>query len=116
MRWLADENFDYDILRGLLRRQPELDIIRVQDVGLSGVDDPTILAWAAAENRILITRDVNTMPAHAYRRAANGERMPGVLVVSRSVTVGAAVADILLISECSHLGEWEGQVRYLPLR
>ena len=28
----------------------------------------------------------------------------------------SAVEDILLISECSHPDEWEGQVRYLPLR
>jgi uncharacterized protein (DUF433 family) len=26
------------------------------------------------------------------------------------------IGDILLLSECSHHGEWEGQVRYLPLR
>jgi len=26
------------------------------------------------------------------------------------------VDDILLLTECSNPGEWEGQVRYLPLR
>ena len=33
MKFLADENLDNNILRGLLRRQPDLDIVRVQDVG-----------------------------------------------------------------------------------
>ena len=42
----ADENFNNDILRGLLRRNPSLDIVRIQDVGLSSADDPTVLAWA----------------------------------------------------------------------
>jgi hypothetical protein len=46
LRWLADENFNNDILRALFRRNPTLDRVRVQDVGLSGVDDPTLLAWA----------------------------------------------------------------------
>jgi len=32
-RLLADENFNGDIVRGLLLRQPDLDIVRVQDVG-----------------------------------------------------------------------------------
>src|SRR4051794_27811607 len=39
LRWLADENFNNDILRALFRRNHVLDIVRVQDVGLSGVDD-----------------------------------------------------------------------------
>ena|GEM_PF-3786821 len=34
MRLLTDENFNGAILRGLVRRLPELDIVRVQDVGL----------------------------------------------------------------------------------
>jgi len=43
----ADENFNNNIVRGLLRQKPCLDIVRIQDVGLSGADDPTILEWAA---------------------------------------------------------------------
>lgn len=116
MRWLVDENLNNDILRGVLRRKPNLDIVRVQDVGLSGAGDPTVLAWAAAENRILLTHDVSTITAHAYRRVTSGEAMPGVFEVSRSVPVAVAIADVLLLSECSEPGEWEGQVRYLPLR
>ncbi len=34
----ADENFNDDIVRALLLRQPDLDIVRVQDVGLAGRD------------------------------------------------------------------------------
>ena len=48
----ADENFNNRIVRGLLRRQPALDIVRIQDVGLAGADDPTVLAWAADEGLI----------------------------------------------------------------
>ena len=39
-----DENFNNDIFHGLLRRRPELEIVRVQDVGLAEADDPIILA------------------------------------------------------------------------
>jgi GH15 family glucan-1,4-alpha-glucosidase len=58
LKLLADENFDNTILRGLLRRQPDIDIIRVQDTELYGANDSTVLAWAAQENRILLTHDV----------------------------------------------------------
>ena len=34
LRLLSDENFDGKIIRGLFLRQPNLDLVRVQDVGL----------------------------------------------------------------------------------
>lgn len=114
LRFAADENFNEDIVRGLLRRRPDLDIVRVRDVGLSGADDPT-LEWAAQEGRVLLTHDVTTMTEHAYGRVHAGRPMPGVFEVSRSVSIGRAIADILLLAEYSLPGEWEGQMRYLPL-
>lgn len=116
LKLAADENFNNDILRGLLRRNPELDVVRVQDAGLSGADDPAVLAWAAAEGRVLLTHDVATMTRYAYERAARGEPMPGVFEVARTVLVALAIGDLLLLTEGSLEGEWEGQVRYLPLR
>src|SRR5437773_963911 len=64
----ADENFNNDILRGLLRRMPDLNVARVQDAGLSGADDPAVLEWAALEGRVLLTHDVSTITRHAYER------------------------------------------------
>ena len=55
-----DENFNNDIVRGLLRRRPELDLVRIQDAGLAGADDPTVLDWAAQESRVLLTHDVSS--------------------------------------------------------
>jgi hypothetical protein len=88
----------------------------VQDVGLSGADDPTVLDWAAQEGRVLLTHDVSTITKYAYERVRASQTMPGVFEVSRAVPVGQAMEDILLLAECSLEGEWEGQVRYLPLR
>ncbi|MBI4556795.1 MAG: DUF5615 family PIN-like protein [Candidatus Hydrogenedentes bacterium] len=115
LRLAADENFNNDIVRGLLRRRPDLDIVRIQDVGLSGADDPTILEWTAREGRILLTHDVSTITRYAYQRAQSGKPMPGVFEVGRHLAVGAAVKDILILVEASIEGEWEGQIRYLPL-
>jgi hypothetical protein len=111
-----DENFNNDILRGLLRRNPRLDLVRVQDAGLSGRDDEVVLEWAAQQGRVLISEDVSTITAHAYARVAAGRRMPGVFEVPCTLSISAAIQDLLLIAECSLPGEWEGQVRYLPLR
>ncbi len=116
LRLAADENFNNDIVRGLLRRKPSLDIMRVQDVGLSGADDPTVLEWAAQEGRVLLTHDVSTITHHAYERIRAGRAMPGVFEVGRGIPIGSAIDDILLLAEYSLDDEWNGQVRYLPLR
>ena len=116
LRFLGDENFNNNnIVRGLQRRNTALDIVRVQDVGLFSADDPTVLDWAAREGRVLLTHDVATITHYAYERTAAGLNMPGVVEVTRSVPVGQAIEDLLLLAECSQDGEWEGQVLYLPL-
>jgi hypothetical protein len=55
------------------------------------------------------------MIALATGRVSSGRAMPGVIEVSRRLSVGAAIEDLLLLVECSHPGEWEGQVLFLPL-
>ena len=55
LRLAADENFNRDIVRGLLRRKPDLDIVRVQDAGLAGADDSSVLEWAAVQGRVVLS-------------------------------------------------------------
>ena len=116
LRLATDEDFNNRILRGLLRRQPDLDILRVQDAGLTGRDDEEVLAWAASEGRILLTHDVTTMKQSAYDRIAAGLPMPGVFELSQNVSIGRALEEILLLVLCSDQDEWQGQVRFLPLK
>ena len=113
---VADENFNNTIVRGLLRLKPDLDIVRVQDVGLFSADDPAVLEWAANEDRILLTHDVTTITKYAYERVDAGKYMPGVVEVSRKVPLGTAIDEILYITEICDHGELEGQVIYLPLK
>jgi hypothetical protein len=93
----------------------DLDVVRVQDVGLIGESDPTVLEWAAREKRVLLTHDIRTMRRYTYARLETGLSMPGVFVVPQSLPLGQAIDEVLLLAECSLEGEWEGQVRFLPL-
>ncbi len=116
MRLLADENFHGAIVRGLLRRRPDLDLVRVADIGLGEADDPTILTWAAAEGRLVLTHDAATLIGYAYDRIATGLTMPGIIEVRQDLPIGLVIDDLLLIIDASREGEWEGQVLYFPLR
>lgn len=115
LRLLADENFDVNIVRGLLRRLPGLDVVRVQEVGLSGADDPAVLEWAASERRVLITHDVRTVTKYAWERVERGLAMPGVVEVAMSAGIGPAIDDLVLLLECCDVEELDGSVLYLPL-
>ena len=89
IRFLADEDFNNDFLRALRRRRPAVDVVRVQDVGLSGRSDPAVLAWAAEQRRVLLTHDAATLVGHALARLAAGEAMPGVLVAPQVASPAA---------------------------
>jgi hypothetical protein len=115
LRLLSDENFNGDIIRGLSIRRPEIDLLRSQDVGLLSVDDPKVLAWAAENDRILLTHDRATMPDYAFSRIAEGMAMPGVFVVNDRLPVGQVIRELTLIDQCSEQREWNGLVLFLPL-
>ena len=115
LRLVSDENFNADILRGLYRRRPDLDVVRVQDVGLSATPDPDVLAWAAAEDRILLTHDRDTMPNFAYDRVRAEQLMPGVFLVSDLMPIGQAIDEILLAVDCLTPEECKDSVRFFPL-
>ena len=115
LRYLADEDFDNRILRAFRRSESGLDWARVQDVGLNGCDDELVLQFAAENQRVVLTRDVSTMPSAAYRRVERTELMPGLIVVPHRMAVGQAVNELIFLAKDSAPDEWEGQVIYLPI-
>lgn len=115
LRYAADENFNNDIVRGMHRRAEHLDMMRIQDAGLSGADDPAVLAWCAKEGRVLLSHDARTLTRFAYQRVAEGLPMPGVFAVGRHLAPARVIDDLVVLAEASHEGEWAGQVRYLPI-
>lgn len=116
VRFAADENFNNRTLRGVLRLQPELDIVRIQDTEAAGTGDEAILEWAARENRVLLTHDAKTVINFAYERVRAGKPMAGVLEVNEFIPIGRVVDYIMLAAGASLEGEWENQVRYVPLK
>jgi hypothetical protein len=127
LKLLTDEHIDRDLVRGLLARQPDLDVVRVQEVGLLGADDRDILAWAAgeqppgvsgaapAEPRVLVTHHRNTVPGFAYDRVRAGRPMTGVVVVGDRLPLGRMIDELLVVAVCSEESELRDQVVYVPM-
>lgn len=117
LRLAVDADVQGALVRGLRRRRPDLDLVRAQDALPPGTRDREVLAWAAAENRVLISNDRNTMVGFAYVRVAAGEPVPGLISTTNAQSIGDAIEDILLIAGFMPEEEIRDQVVvYLPFR
>lgn len=82
---------------------------------LFGKSDPEVLARALAENRILITHDVCTIPPLALEWLNDGRPIPGILLSEQGAPFGQIILDLLLVIDASEQSEWNGQLYYLLL-
>jgi hypothetical protein len=115
LRLVTDESFNADIIRGRFRRRPDLDLVRVQDVGLTQTPDDEILKWAASQGRVLVSHDVSTVPPAAYQRLRDGKPMRGVFIVPERMPIGEAIDEIEFLSTDVNPHEWNDQVLFLPV-
>jgi len=114
-KFLADHDFNEHILIGVWRRESAIEFSRVRDIRLSDQPDAEILAYADCHGFIVVSHDVNTMPAEAYARLSAGQTMAGLLMVQQTHPVGAIIESLLLIWSASEAEEWQNQVCFLPL-
>lgn len=75
-RFLVDEHINSALVMGSERLVPDIDVASVQNVGRRTADHPTILEQAASQGRVLITRDVKTIPSHAFERVSAMTHLP----------------------------------------
>jgi hypothetical protein len=115
IRLLTDENINQHILRGLRRRLPRLDFVLARDVGLASLPDLVLLKWAANEQRIVLTHDIETLVPDAKRLVAQGEPMAGVIAIPQSVPIGRAINDLELLLECCSDSDMRNCIEYVPL-
>jgi predicted nuclease of predicted toxin-antitoxin system len=115
IRFLLDENFNGKIVRGLRSRNPDVDMIRVQDTKTSGAFDPTVLEWAAREGCILLTHDLATMTKYANERITQGLPLAGVIFVHDTLPIGKVIDDLLAVLGASEARDWENRTDFLPL-
>jgi len=109
----ADNDLRKAIVRGVVRREPQINFRSAQAARLDGIPDPEVLALAADEGRILVSHDFQTMPQH-FREFTQGRRSPGVLLVRQDLPVGEAIGTLLLIWEASEADEWLNRFCLVP--
>ncbi len=113
-KFLTDHDLNEHIIIGVIRRAPRIELSRVRDIGFTDRFDAEILEYAAAHGFIVVSHDVNTMPAAAYERLAAGKTIAGLLMVQQTSPIGPIIDNLILIWSASEAEEWENQVCFLP--
>ena len=114
-QFLADHNFNEDILAGLTRWGIQIDVLLAREVNLQEVGDGDLLAWAANQGMIVLTHDIRTLVSAAHDRVRAGESMPGVIAVPSRLSLVAAIESLAIAAICSRDADLANSVIYLPL-
>lgn len=114
IRFLADENFNNEILRAVRRRISEAELLRVQDTDLAGKPDRLLLEWAAQNGYIILSHDVNTMRGYFYERVNAALPVPGLFLIHGSTPIREVIDSLELILLASDETEWTGRIEYIP--
>jgi len=62
IRYYMDQHFPIQVIQGL--RQLGIDVLTAQEAGRCGLPDPDQLAFATAEERVMVTFDTDYLALH----------------------------------------------------
>src|SRR5262245_29244280 len=113
-RFLADNDLNDAIVRGMMRREPAVGFARLRQFGLERNSDLDVLRFAARERWIVVSHDVSSMSSAAFELLADGEAMHGLLLVHQREPIGVIIESLILIWSASEAEEWIGLVERLP--
>lgn len=114
VRYQADADLNRAIVLAVVRQEPSIDFRTAQEADLEGVEDPDVLALAAAQGRILVTHDRRTMPTHFGSFITESES-PGVLIVPQKLPIAVAIEELVMIWALTEPAEWVNRICALPL-
>jgi hypothetical protein len=114
IRFQADNDLDHRIVLATRRLEPAIDFQPAPALGLHlRVPDEQVLALAAEQGRMLVSHDRKTLPAHFAQFIAT-QGSPGVIIVSRKLTIGKAAEWLQLVWAASEAEEYVNSLYSLP--
>lgn len=116
VRFLLDENLSPRIKQAVQRREPAIDLLRVGDENAPplGTLDPDILRYLESAQRLLLTDNRATIPAHLIDHTAAGGRHWGIVWLRAPLCIGLLAEWIHTIWAASEAEEWIDQTGWLP--
>lgn len=99
IRYQADNDLDRRIIDAVTRLSPESDFKTAPEAGFHlGTPDAEVLRVAAADDRVLVSHDLRTLPQHFGEFIA--ERLsPGVVIIRQEVAIRDAALRLQFFQE-----------------
>src|SRR5262245_17814211 len=114
VKFQADADLHQALVRVIVRREPAIDFQTAKAARLRGLSDPDVLAFAAREDRIIVSHDQSSMPIH-FADFIMTEVSPGLIIVPQTVALSVAVEELILIWAASEAQEWVNRITFIPL-
>ena len=120
LRYLLDEHLRGPLWDAVQRHNflgvDPIDVVRVGDPAdlPLGTEDPLVLRWAEARQRVLVTEDKSTMATHLATHLASGRRSPGVMTPRPRMPLAGLLAFLVLAAYATDPAEWEGRIVFVP--
>lgn len=118
--FVLDEHFQVQLYDAILRHNMQGGLpIDVEQVGgpadlPSGTLDPDLLIWAERNGRIIVTRDVTTLPADFHAHLVAGRHSPGVFEVRPSASLGEIVSYLELATHAADPSDFADIITFIP--
>lgn len=120
LTYVLDENLRRLLWRAIQHHnaagQFAIDVAQVGDpVDLPlGSTDPAILLWAEKEDRVVVSRDYNTMPNHLAAHLQAGHHCAGLFIIRPHATIRQIVDFLVLSAHTTDPALLRGQCEYIP--
>jgi predicted nuclease of predicted toxin-antitoxin system len=113
LTYYMDEHVDYDITRGLRRRN--VDVLVVQDDSHRQTDDAIILDRATVLGRVVFTQDKDFL-REAHHRQVNGIPFAGVIYAAQDKRrIGQIILELDVFAKSGNPGDLDNQLVYLKI-
>ena len=116
IRFLLDENVSPRVKAALLRLNSIIDVLRVGDPGTPPLStlDPEVLRFLEVSQRMLITFNRISMPAHLEAHWAAGGHIWGLFWVRSETSIGRLAEELNMFWEASEAEEWIDRIGWIP--
>src|SRR5262249_43990044 len=93
-----------------------LDVTRVGDAAdlPMGISDPDLLVWTERADRILVSLDKRTLPAHLAAHLQAGGHSPGVLILRPRTTTARILFALILIAHAGDPIDYRDRLDFIP--
>lgn len=118
LHYLLDEHIPKALLQVLRQRDPQLVVWRIGQPGAPALEtlDPEILLWGEAHDFVLVTNNRASMPGHLAAHLASDRHVPGIFIINLAHSLTTIAEQLGLAASFSLVGEYQGQVRFLPFK